>query len=222
MVSCRYEGCGKSVLFANLKSHEANECDYKPIRCKFHLLGCLWKGVRRDLPKHESKCGKTIDANDSLPIVQRLHESLVAYKRFCRECHSICSETVHVQNRGEFEVTAAEELMLCGYDFTVAVRSTKKSGNRRTQDVYELAVKVAFDEDPSVFSSSETEQINIGVIVDPNGDGKGHFMMEMKCQISRDQLDSGWKAFEQTMSNEEYNEAFRGGFCLKVFDFADV
>lgn len=119
-------------------------------------------------------------------------------------------------------MTAAEELMLCGYDFTVAVRSTKKSGNRRTQDVYELAVKVAFDEDPSVFSSSETEQINIGVIVDPNGDGKGHFMMEMKCQISRDQLDSGWKAFEQTMSNEEYNEAFRGGFCLKVFDFADV
>ena len=50
--------------------------------------------------------------------------------------------------------------MLCGYDFTVAVRSKKKSGNRRNQDKYEIAVKVAFDEDPSVLTVNETEEIN--------------------------------------------------------------
>ena len=80
MVSCRYDGCGKSVLFANLKDHEINECDYKPIQCKFHLLGCQWEGVRRDLPKHESKCGKTITADESLRIAQELTRSLSAYQ----------------------------------------------------------------------------------------------------------------------------------------------
>ena len=114
--------------------------------------------------------------------------------------------------------------MLCGYDFTVAVRSKKKSGNRRNQDKYEIAVKVAFDEDPSVLTVNETEEINVGVMVIPNGDTGStcHLMMEMKCQIRRGQLDSGWRVFEKTLRKERYAEAFRGGFSLKLFDFSDV
>lgn len=222
MVCCRFEGCGKSVLFANLKDHEANECDYKPIECKFHLLGCQWKGLRRDLPKHESKCGKTFDAEKVLPIVQSLNQCNMSYRRFCKECHSICSEAVRVQSSGEFEVTAAEELMLCGYDFTIAVKSVMRRGNRRNQETYELQVKVAFDEDPAVLTSTETEEINIGVMVAPQGDSTCHFIMEMKCTIRRSQLDSGWKSFEKILKKDEYTRAFRGGFSLKIFDFSDV
>jgi len=222
MVHCRYDGCGKSVLFANLKDHEANECDYKPIQCKFHLLGCQWKGLRRDLTKHESKCGQSFNANECLDIVQQLHQNLISYKRFCKECHSICSEVVHVSNAAEFEVVAAEELMLCGYDFTLSVRSQKISGTRRTPDVYELQVKVTFDEDESVLTPSETEAINLGVMVAPQGDATCHLVQEIKCSIRRGNLDSGWRPFEKRLNSDEYRDAFRGGFGIKIFDFSDV
>jgi len=220
MVTCRYEGCGKSVMFSNLKDHEANECDYKPIECKFHLLGCHWKGVRRDLTRHEAKCGKTININECLRIVEKFSKNLGIYKRFCKECHSICSESVHVSTSHEFEVNAVEELMLCGYDFVVALRSKKKTGSRRTKDLYEIAVKLCFDEDPTVLTG-DTEEVNIGVIVDPKGDASYHLVMELKCQISGDKLDSGWIVFEKQMDREQYKEAFRGGFSIKIFDFSD-
>ena len=112
--------------------------------------------------------------------------------------------------------------MLCGYDFTIAVKSVMRRGNRRNQETYELQVKVAFDEDPAVLTSTETEEINIGVMVAPQGDSTCHFIMEMKCTIRRSQLDSGWKSFEKTLKKDEYTRAFRGGFSLKIFDFSDV
>ena len=112
--------------------------------------------------------------------------------------------------------------MLCGYDFTIGVKSEMKRGSRRNQEIYELQVKVAFDEDPAVLTSTETEEINIGVMVAPQGDTTCHLVKEIKCTIRRGQLDSGWRAFEKTLKKEEYTQAFRGGFCLKIFDFSDV
>ena len=58
----------------------ATKCEFKPMECKFHILGCSWKGIRRDVAAHELKCASSIKVGDSLDIVQDLHKKLMVYK----------------------------------------------------------------------------------------------------------------------------------------------
>ena len=55
----------------------ATECEFKPMECKFHLLGCSWKGIRRDVEEHESKCALSIKVDESLDIARDLHQKLM-------------------------------------------------------------------------------------------------------------------------------------------------
>lgn len=42
--------CGKEYPSKSLERHEKNECDERPTNCKYHRIGCQWKG-----PVHEGK-----------------------------------------------------------------------------------------------------------------------------------------------------------------------
>lgn len=42
--------CGKEFPSKSLEHHERNQCDERPINCKYQRIGCQWKG-----PVHECK-----------------------------------------------------------------------------------------------------------------------------------------------------------------------
>lgn len=44
--------CGKEYPSKSLDRHEKNECDERPTNCKYHRIGCQWKG-----PVHEGEYG---------------------------------------------------------------------------------------------------------------------------------------------------------------------
>jgi hypothetical protein len=58
MVPCPQcdKGCTVQVCFANVIEHAKSECDFRPVPCRFAVLGCDWQGEHRHAIAHNSEC----------------------------------------------------------------------------------------------------------------------------------------------------------------------
>eukprot|EP00483_Globobulimina_turgida_P005191 UN05201 len=130
LVKCRFESCRKEILFSKLKQHEMEECEYKPVDCKYSILGCKWKGLRQNQEKHELHC--ELDQNKSLEIAQELSDKLEKYKKFCKQCTSLHCDSIWVPTGEEFN-ECGEEFFFEGFEYKVHIKSEKKK-IRRNQE----------------------------------------------------------------------------------------
>jgi len=228
MVRCRHDQCGKLMMFSELKEHEANECVFKPMDCKFSALGCGWKGIRRDLSGHELECAKNIVADDALEIVRKLTDQLIAFKKFCKKTNfvhsaSVCGHRVHRARPSGFEVILTGWMMFDGFGDNHEVYLRAQKGRRvgRAPVIYEVAVKLNLIDETE--QSPETEDIRFGVMIEPLTPTHSSFelMMEFNCRIGGERLDSDWMPFDRKLSENEYREMFGDGIGFKIFDFCD-
>ena len=55
-VECPNAPCAVALTRGTLEKHLACECAYRPVCCKYSVLGCKWEGVASGLAAHEEKC----------------------------------------------------------------------------------------------------------------------------------------------------------------------
>eukprot|EP01083_Nonionella_stella_P033614 92002_1 len=56
LVKCSNVNCDQQVQHAYLKIHEMTKCPYRFVDCKYHAIGCDWRGYERVRSKHEAVC----------------------------------------------------------------------------------------------------------------------------------------------------------------------
>eukprot|EP01084_Bolivina_argentea_P203102 346924_1 len=215
VVKCRFNKCNKEIIFSNLNEHENNDCQYKPVKCKFSILGCNWEGLRRKQEEHELQC--KCDQNESLKIVKELSEKLERYQKFCRKCTNLHCDSIWISTDDVFD-TRGEEFYFEGYEYKIHVKSEKKR-IRRNQEIYEIFTKIVFAEEIDQLDDNEIAEVDLGIIIEPHGNGESKFIKESKVAISKENIESEWTSFEQQLSTDEYSTIFRGGFDMKVFCF---
>lgn len=55
-VACSNVGCGTFHEYGKIKRHETEECGMRTRTCKYHPIGCDWKGIHNNLRAHERIC----------------------------------------------------------------------------------------------------------------------------------------------------------------------
>ena len=55
-VACPNEPCRAALTRGTLDKHLKSECAFRPVCCKFSVLGCKWNGVASGLAGHEDQC----------------------------------------------------------------------------------------------------------------------------------------------------------------------
>merc|ERR1712130_431750 len=222
LVTCRHDGCSKEVLFSKLNDHEMNECQYKPINCKFSILGCEWKGLRHDQQEHEAQC--EVDQDESLAIVQEINDTLSTYKSFCSRCTSLHSDTFSGVASSESEEEFDEEsdpFYFEGFEYKIRIKSERKQQRIRRNDTFQIKAQIAFDEDEEQLDDGESIQVNVGIIMQSHAMKKSEFIKEFKFTMTQNTTSSEWLNFETEFKKEEYKKIFRGGFDLKIFCFGE-
>jgi len=74
-VECSHEGCSKMIAVGSKAQHE-EECEYKVVLCKFHLLGCSWTGLKSQVAAHKKECSiKQMSPRRILKLVQEKEEA---------------------------------------------------------------------------------------------------------------------------------------------------
>lgn len=221
LVKCRFDGCNKEILYSLLKEHEENECKYKPINCKYNILGCNWKGLRFDQLQHEKKCN--INKNNVLKIVDDYMKKLECYKKFCKQCTNIHCDSFTISSNDIFEISG-DEFYYEGYEYKIKIKSELKHLNRN-QEIYQISMKLCFAEDIDQLDDGETIDVDIGCIIEPYGINQQyqsiHLMKEMQIVISQHQSESEWIKFKQQLTQNQYQSLFRGGFDVKIFCFSE-
>ncbi|ALC43011.1 CG32486, partial [Drosophila busckii] len=48
--------CNKEFPYKSLERHEQHECQERPTKCKYHRIGCLWRGPHHETTEHERNC----------------------------------------------------------------------------------------------------------------------------------------------------------------------
>eukprot|EP00483_Globobulimina_turgida_P008880 UN08898 len=145
-----------------------DECEYRPVDCKFSILGCKWKGLRQNQQQHELQC--KLDQNKSLEIVQELSDKLEKYKKFCKQCTNLHCDSIWVSSEEEFD-ESGEEFFFEGYEYKLHIKSEKKK-IRRNQEIYEIYSKIVFVEDVDQLDDGETFDVKIGIVIEPPGIGE--------------------------------------------------
>nr|XP_016926283.1 cysteine and histidine-rich protein 1 homolog [Drosophila suzukii] len=48
--------CNKEFPYKSLERHEQHECQERPTKCKYHRIGCQWRGPFHETNEHERNC----------------------------------------------------------------------------------------------------------------------------------------------------------------------
>ncbi|KAL7733807.1 hypothetical protein ACLKA6_011530 [Drosophila palustris] len=48
--------CNKEFPYKSLERHEQHECQERPTKCKYHRIGCQWRGPYHETTEHERNC----------------------------------------------------------------------------------------------------------------------------------------------------------------------
>ncbi|XP_070135931.1 zinc finger TRAF-type-containing protein 1 homolog isoform X2 [Drosophila bipectinata] len=48
--------CNKEFPYKSLERHEQHECQERPTKCKYHRIGCQWRGPFHETTEHERNC----------------------------------------------------------------------------------------------------------------------------------------------------------------------
>ncbi|KMY97229.1 cysteine and histidine-rich protein 1 homolog [Drosophila simulans] len=48
--------CNKEFPYKSLERHEQHECQERPTKCKYHRIGCQWRGPYHETNEHERNC----------------------------------------------------------------------------------------------------------------------------------------------------------------------
>mmetsp|Transcript_1479 Transcript_1479/g.2353 ORF Transcript_1479/g.2353 Transcript_1479/m.2353 type:complete len:344 (-) Transcript_1479:60-1091(-) len=217
LVTCKFDGCGKEIAFGQMKQHELDECEFKPIHCKYAELGCEWQGLRRNLAKHVSKC--RIDQNAVLQRVQEYMTQLKLYREFIKNCKKIHQHSCGVSGQEAFE-WETEEMFVDGYEHILKVKSTKAEDD---SDAYQVCIQLCFAEDVDQLARDETIDLDLGVVIEPRGEDRAtlNFMKEIKVSLSANKAHSDWIPLQPQLSTSRYQRVFRGGFDVKLFEFTE-
>jgi len=221
LVTCRFDGCNKEILFGKLKYHESNDCQFKPIHCKFNVLGCKWTGLRQNQLEHEKKC--KINQDNVLKIVNKYIEKVECYKKFCKQCTNTHCDSVWISSNDIFEI-AGDDFYYEGYEYKMKIKSELKH-LRRNQEIYQVSLKLVFAEDTDQLDDGETIDIDLGVIIEPHGVNENsepiNLMKQIQIIVNRNRTESEWIKFDQEFTQNQYRSLFRGGFDMKIFCFSE-
>lgn len=88
--TCIY--CNLCFRQSELEHHESDLCQLRPVRCKYNIFGCLWKGKANEAPKHERGC--SVSRKSVKEVESVIQEKFKQRSKWSGNCSSSWQEIV--------------------------------------------------------------------------------------------------------------------------------
>ena len=96
LVKCKFDECNAIMKYSSMDRHLHFECPAFHVKCKYKLLGCSWKGPRRNVNNHQHQgisyddlVKKLADAEFQIMKMQEFEDALEKFQNIIYHHHII-------------------------------------------------------------------------------------------------------------------------------------